>query len=134
MTLKKMTDEIKIIGDKIKANQAQYNLYRKAAKISALSSKEVDKYQYLTGEDLGYKPGVVEQDNTAQSLAILAKWLSVRLRTKWLWVRFQLESLEQAKFEHFPSGKVFNKGLEEDDKKEGLLKRLKILKARIKSS
>ena len=32
---------------------------------------------------------------------------------------------EQAKFEYFALGKVFNKGLSEDDKKEGLLKRLK---------
>ena len=56
----KLTDELKILDDKIKANQAQYDLDREAAKISALSSKELDKYEYLTGEDLGYKPGVVE--------------------------------------------------------------------------
>ena len=49
------------LDDKIKANQAQYNLDREAAKISALSSKELDKYEYLTGEDLGYRPGVVEK-------------------------------------------------------------------------
>ena len=55
-----VTDELKILGDKIKANQAQYNLDWEAAKISALSSKELDKYGYLTGEDLGYKP-VVEK-------------------------------------------------------------------------
>ena len=30
-------------------------------KISALSSKELFKYEYLIGEDLGYKPGVVEK-------------------------------------------------------------------------
>ena len=34
-----LTDELKILGDKIKANQAQYDLSREAAKISALSSK-----------------------------------------------------------------------------------------------
>ena len=45
----------------------------------------------MTGEDLGYKPGV----------------------------------LEQAKFKYSPLGKVFNKRLEKEDKKEGLLKRLK---------
>ena len=56
-----LTDELKILDDKIKSNQAQYDLDREAAKISALSSKELDKYEYLTGEDLGYKPGVVEQ-------------------------------------------------------------------------
>ena len=55
------TDEIKILDDKIKANQAQYDLDREAAKISALSSKELEKCEYLTGEDLGYEPGVVEQ-------------------------------------------------------------------------
>ena len=37
--------------DKIKANQAQYDLDREAAKISALSSKELDKYEYLAVED-----------------------------------------------------------------------------------
>ena len=50
----------------------------------------MDKYEYLTGEDLGYKPGVAEQ----------------------------------AKFEYSPLGKIFNKGLEKEDEKEGLLKRL----------
>ena len=32
---------------------------------------------------------------------------------------------EQAKFEYSPLGKIFNKGLDKDDKKEGLFKRLK---------
>ena len=57
----RLTDEIKILNDKIKVNQAQYMLDREAAMIAALSSKELDKYEYLTGEDLGYKPGVVEK-------------------------------------------------------------------------
>ena len=48
---------------KIEQNKAQYDLDRKAAKISALSSKELDKYEYLTGEDLGHKPNVFEQAN-----------------------------------------------------------------------
>ena len=56
-----LTDELKIVDDKIKSNQAQYDLDREAVKISALSSKEVDRYEYLTGEDLGYKPGIAEQ-------------------------------------------------------------------------
>ena len=33
--------------------------------------------------------------------------------------------LEQARFEYSPLGKVFNKGLKKEDKKEGLLKRLR---------
>ena len=32
--------------------------------------------------------------NHLATLASLAKWLSVRLRTKWFWVRVQLQSLE----------------------------------------
>ena len=56
-----VTDQLKITDDKIKANQAQYDLDRLAAKISALSSGELRKYEYLTGEDLGYRPGILEQ-------------------------------------------------------------------------
>ena len=80
----------------LKANQAQYDLDREEAKVSALSSGELQKYEYLTGEDLGYKSGVVEK----------------------------------TKFEYFPKGKVFNKGLDEKDKKEGLLKRLKNIESK----
>ena len=47
------TDELKILDEKIKANQAQYDLGREAAKTSSLSSKDLlEKYEYLTGEDL----------------------------------------------------------------------------------
>ena len=56
-----VTDQIKIIDSKIKANQAQYDLDRLTAKISALSSGELRNYEYLTGEDLGYRPSVLEQ-------------------------------------------------------------------------
>ena len=86
-----VTDQIKILNRKIKQNETQYDLDREAAKISALSSNDLDKYEYLTGEDLGLKPSTVDQ----------------------------------AKFEYSPLGKIFNKGLSEDDKKEGLFKRLK---------
>ena len=57
-----LTDELKILDDKIKANQAQYDLGREAAKISALSSKDLlEKYEYLTGEDLGHRSSVLEK-------------------------------------------------------------------------
>ena len=56
-----VTNQIKILDRKIKQNEAQYDLDRKAAKISALSSKNLDKYEYLTGEDLNYKPSTAEQ-------------------------------------------------------------------------
>ena len=56
----KLTDEFEILDDKIKANPAQYDLSRESTKISALLSKNLDKYEYLTGEDLRYKPWPIE--------------------------------------------------------------------------
>ena len=88
------TDQIKILNKKIMQNEAQYDLDRKATKISALSSNNLDKYEYLTGEDLGLKPNTIEQ----------------------------------AKFEYSPLGKIFNKWLDKNDKKEGLFKRVKNIK------
>ena len=56
-----LTDDFKILDDKIKINEAQLCLNREAATSSTLSSEELGKSEYLTGEDLGYKPGVVEK-------------------------------------------------------------------------
>ena len=50
-----LSDQIKILDRKIKQNEAQYDLDRKAAKISALLSNNFDKYKYLTGDDLCLK-------------------------------------------------------------------------------
>ena len=86
-----VTDQIIILNRKIKQNESQYDIDREAAKISALSSNNLDKYELLTGEDLVLKPSTIEQ----------------------------------AKFEYSSLSKVFNKGLSEEEKKEGLLKRLK---------
>ena len=86
-----VTNQLKIIYNRIKTNQARYDLDRLAAKISAYSSGDLRKYEYLTGEDFGYKPSVVEQ----------------------------------AKFDYSPLGKIFAKGMDKDDQKQGLLKRLK---------
>ena len=44
-----LSEQVKILDDKIKANKAQYDLDREATKISALSSKDLEKYEYLTG-------------------------------------------------------------------------------------
>ena len=57
--MKMTVTELKILDRKIMQNEAQYDLGRKAAKISALSSNNLDKYEYLTGEDLGLKPSTV---------------------------------------------------------------------------
>ena len=79
-----VTDPIEILNKKIKQNEAHYDLDRRAAKVSALSSNNLDKYEYLTGEDLGLKPSTVEH----------------------------------AKFEYSPLGKIFNKDHGKEDKKK----------------
>ena len=57
-----LNDEVKILDDKIIANQAQYHLGRETAKISALSSKDLlEKYEYLTGGNLGHRPSVLDK-------------------------------------------------------------------------
>ena len=56
-----VTDQIKILNRKIKKNEGRYDLDREAAKTSALSSNNLGKHEYLTGEDLGLKPCTAEQ-------------------------------------------------------------------------
>ena len=58
MTVK---DQLKILDRKIKQSRGNYDLYRNAAEISALSSSELNKYEYLTGKDLQYKPDPLEK-------------------------------------------------------------------------
>ena len=53
--------QIKILIDKIKANNAQYDINRLNAEISAYSSGDLDKYEFLTKQDLKYKPDALEQ-------------------------------------------------------------------------
>ena len=53
--------QLKILDNKIRQNKADYDLYRKNAKISALSSGKLGKYEYLTGEDIGYRPDPVQK-------------------------------------------------------------------------
>ena len=56
-----INQQIKILDNKIRSNQAQYDLDIQNAKIFALSSGELERYEHLTGEDLRYKPNVVQK-------------------------------------------------------------------------
>ena len=40
------------IDDKIRDIKLQYGINREAAKVSTLSSGKIDKYEYLTGEEI----------------------------------------------------------------------------------
>ena len=54
-------DQIKILDDKITVNNVQHDLDRMNAEISAYSSGDLHKYEYLTKKDLGYKPDAFEK-------------------------------------------------------------------------
>ena len=78
MTVK---DQLKILDNKIRQNQADYDLYRKNAKISALPSGKLDKYEYLTGEDLGYRPDPVQKDRVLKiEKLVIQKNLSLEMQ------------------------------------------------------
>ena len=47
-----MYNKIITIDDQIRDEKLQYDINREAAKISALSSGKIHKYEYLTGEDI----------------------------------------------------------------------------------
>ena len=56
-----INEQIKILDNKIRSNQAQYDLDRENTKISVSFCGKLDKYEFLTREDLRYKPGVVQK-------------------------------------------------------------------------
>ena len=57
------------IDDKIRDEKLKYDVNREAAKISALSSGEIDKYNYLTGEEIlsSIQRQIIEQVKFAYS-------------------------------------------------------------------
>ena len=55
------SDQIKILNDKIKANNAQYNINRLSAEISAFSEGDLDKHEFLTCKDLKYEPNALNK-------------------------------------------------------------------------
>ena len=55
------SEKIKTIDNKIEQKKVQYNLDRQTAKISALSSKNVSKYEFLTGKDVLPKKDLLEK-------------------------------------------------------------------------
>ena len=54
-------EQNKKLNDKVESNNAQYNLDKVNAEISAYSSGDLCKYEYLTKKVLEYKPNAVEK-------------------------------------------------------------------------
>ena len=87
-------EQIKILDAKIESNVNQYKVDRLNAEISAFSSGDLNKYEFLKRIDLNYKPN----------------------------------ALDKARFEFFPLGKTFSKGLDKNVQgyqEEGVIKLLK---------
>ena len=54
-------EQIKILDDKIKSNANQYKVDRLNAEVSAFSSGDLNKYEFLTRKDLKYKPNALDK-------------------------------------------------------------------------
>ena len=54
-------DQIKILNHKIKSNTNQYKVDRLNAEISAFSSSDLNKFEFLTRKDLKYKPNALDK-------------------------------------------------------------------------
>ena len=54
-----LTEQVKILDDKVRANKSQCDLDRRNAEINALSSRTLEKY--LSGKDLEYKPDGIQK-------------------------------------------------------------------------
>ena len=67
--------------DKIKDEKLQYNINREAAKISALSSGKLDKYEYLAGKEilLSDQSRIIEQ--TKFTYSALGKSFEKQIKT-----------------------------------------------------
>ena len=54
-------EQIQTLNDKIKSNNNQYKIDRLNAEISAFSSGDLNKYEFLTRKNLKYKPNALHK-------------------------------------------------------------------------
>ena len=54
-------EQIKILDNKIDSNINQYKINRLNAEISAFSSGDLNKHEFLTRKDLKYKPNALDK-------------------------------------------------------------------------
>ena len=85
------------INDQIKDEKLQYDINREAAKISALSSRKLHKYEYLTGEDIlpSNQQQIIEQ--TKFTYSPLGKAFDKQIKTIEDQGKKQVDALENLK-------------------------------------
>ena len=59
-----ISEKINTINNKIEQNKGQYDLHRQTVKISALSSGNISKYEFLTGKDVLPETDLLEKATT----------------------------------------------------------------------
>ena len=72
-----ITEKIKTINNKIEQNKPQYYLDRQTAKISALSSGNVSKQEFLTGKDVLPEKDLLEKATTMKGFEYLKQYQKV---------------------------------------------------------
>ena len=92
------------INDQIKDEELQYHVDREAAKISALSSDKIHKYEYLTGEDIlpSNQQQIIEHEKFTYSS--LGKAFVKQIETIKDHGKKQVEALENLKGKAMESG------------------------------
>ena len=85
------------IDDQIRDEKLQYDINREAAKISALSSGKIHKYEYLTGEDIlpSNQQQIIEQEKFTYSP--LGKTFEKQIKTIEDQGKKQVEALKDLK-------------------------------------
>ena len=128
-----------MIDDNIRDEKLQYDIYKEAVKLSALSSGKVDKYLYLTGQEIlpSDQSRIIEQANFTDSLlgrrSFWKKKLEKlktkeksRLKLQKLWINRKFISPKNLSMEYFPkemrSNEIKNE-IDEIKKSEEKLKR-----------
>ena len=114
-------DQIKILDNKIKANNVQYDLDRMNAEIFAYSSGDLPKYEYLTKKVLGYKPNSVEKVKFEYSpiVKVYTDGLAKEDKSKKVGLFKQLKNIEDNLIE-----------VDDNDNKVGIFRIIKDIKDR----
>ena len=122
------------INDQITDEKLQYNINREAAKISALSSGKVHKYEYLTGEDIlpSSNQQIIEQARLTYSP--LGKAFNKQIKTIEKQGKKQVDALNTLKSDNNQKLQIKNENIipksvfASDEAKEEINKILKIEK------
>ena len=114
-------EQVKILDDKIKANERQYDLDTINAEISAYSSGDLPKYEYLTKKDLRYKPDAVEKAKFEYSPIgkVFTDGLAKEDKSKKIGLFKRLKNIEDSLIE-----------VDDNDKKVGIFRIIKNIKDR----